>query len=104
MDEKIIAHREMKNFSYSRVYNYRLLVENIDNYYGELSLLLELSRNYELKHFFREHNDKMLFYKKFFSDINDEQLKHIIEEKINNQIKINLINAKKYLLSKNNNA
>lgn len=104
MDEKVLSgdiddyfiksHKEMKGFSHSRVNNYQLLCELIYAYPSELSDILKLSRDYELKRFFKEYNNKMLFFEKFFSDIHDKQLKHVISEKIINQINLNLINAK----------
>ena len=102
-DYFIMSHKEMKNFSYSRVNNYQMVKEIIYSYPSELSEILKLERPYEMKRFFRDHNDKMLFFKNFFSDIQDNQLNYVIYELITNQIKLNLINAKKYLFPKHDN-
>lgn len=101
-DYFIKSHKEMKGFSHSRINNYQMLCKLIYTYSDKLSNILKLSREYELKRFFKEYNDQMLYFEKFFSDIQDEQLNYIINEKIINQINLNLINAKK-LLSKHNN-
>ena len=112
MDEKVLYNdvfdyfvlhtKEMKNLSYSHAKNYLIIKDLIYNYDEELNKVLHYGRHYEIRKFFREHNDVLKRHKYFFNDMNDKNLLHILNTLIQKQINKNLILAKKHLVSKQN--
>ena len=103
-DYFIMHTEEMKRLSYSHAKNYVMVKEIIYSYDDELSKVIHFGRRYEMKKFFREHNDIMKRHRYFFNDMNDKELLHILNTLIQKQINKNLILAKKYLLLEQNSA
>ena len=110
LDEKI-QKTELVNFyimqdpqfrilSHELAENYQLLVEMLEGYDEKLNKLLVLSRRAELKHFFREHHEKMQMFLSIFNNVTNEKIRSHILTRINKQIKYNLHIAKDLLTSK----
>lgn len=102
IDNYIMNHDEMVNISYSNAKNYQMLKNVIHLYNEKLEKILNLSRHHEMKLFFREQNDQLLFLKNEYKSISDKKLFNILMEIITKQISLNLFHARKNLLSKDN--
>jgi hypothetical protein len=88
---------QFKSLSYEFSKNYHLLLNMIEIYEEELAKVLILSRPTDMHAFFRDQNTVLKNMYQIFSKVKNEKVKLLIENKIDNQRKLNIRYAKHYM-------